>query len=632
MQGTSVNPGLIPRTLDLLFDSLKEKLELKKSVYKFKPDKFNEIASLNETELKLELAHKEQLLRLANYKELAIERVESCESLKDDPSETSAIDECGNGGGGSLLSSKKFGGSLDSLSAYTSENGGGNTADRLTKVRVPENKKYAIWISFYELYNDNIYDLLTVFDPKNKLKSIGGSGANNNNLNDRATLRIREDMNKIPYVEGLTHVPVFSTNEAIRILKYGEKRLQKSNNSINASSSRSHAVFCLKFVAIERDATGVSDHSTVTINQLSFCDLAGIERLSKTGAQGLTQKESSCINSSLSALSRCINQMIFNQKATSQKNSGQIPFRDNKLTRLFQAYFEGRGMVKMVVNLNPSLAGFDESVNVLKFASIANQIQLDLNDNDKIQYIYENEQPKDRSRETVAWEAGVKAEETIDDDDVEEEEDEEEETQVGETEEEDDEEEEEGSGEDEDETGSEETESGSGEEDDDDDDEEDEDESEEDDEEEEDETSVEETLDETKDVTVEMKCKKPRFQVSSTKKSTKTTNSSYRKTPGRAIKKEAGVSANTTVNTTTADEGKKKFNVTSNKTIDKTNDQTNNTEMESESDEEEDEEESVEEDDEDEEAETTNEATNVDKTNVNEGLTTVNDTTYEETG
>ena len=214
MQGTSVNPGLIPRTLDLLFDSLKEKLELKKSVYKFKPDKFNEIASLNETELKLELAHKEQLLRLANYKELAIERVESCESLKDDPSETSAIDECGNGGGGggSLLSSKKFGGSLDSLSAFTSENGGGNTADRLTKVRVPENKKYAIWISFYELYNDNIYDLLTVFDPKNKLKSIGGGGANNNNLNDRATLRIREDMNKIPYVEGLTHVPVFSTN------------------------------------------------------------------------------------------------------------------------------------------------------------------------------------------------------------------------------------------------------------------------------------------------------------------------------------------------------------------------------------------------------------------------------------
>jgi hypothetical protein len=39
------------------------------------------------------------------------------------------------------------------------------------------------------------------------------------------------------------------------------------------------------------------------------------------------------------------------------------------LTRLFQAYFEGRGMVKMVVNLNPSLAGFDESVNVVENTS-----------------------------------------------------------------------------------------------------------------------------------------------------------------------------------------------------------------------------------------------------------------------
>ncbi len=99
--------------------------------------------------------------------------------------------------------------------------------------------------------------------------------------------------------------------------------------------------------------TAVNSHSTVSISQLSFCDLAGIERTSKTNAVGKTQKESSNINTSLLSLSRCINTMIANQKAKSasggtmaQQQQMPVPYRSNKLTRLFQAYFEGRGMVR----------------------------------------------------------------------------------------------------------------------------------------------------------------------------------------------------------------------------------------------------------------------------------------------
>ena len=66
--GTSSSPGLIPRTLDVLFESLKENLETKKAIYQFKPEKFNEISSLNDTELKNELNHKEQLLKMSNFK------------------------------------------------------------------------------------------------------------------------------------------------------------------------------------------------------------------------------------------------------------------------------------------------------------------------------------------------------------------------------------------------------------------------------------------------------------------------------------------------------------------------------------------------------------------------------------
>ncbi len=48
--------------------------------------------------------------------------------------------------------------------------------------------------------------------------------------------------------------------------------------------------------------------------RLSFCDLAGIERMSKTQAVGKTQKEASTINQSLTTLSRCIETMMQNQK------------------------------------------------------------------------------------------------------------------------------------------------------------------------------------------------------------------------------------------------------------------------------------------------------------------------------
>jgi kinesin family protein 20 len=341
----------------LLFESLKENLEFRKSIYQFKPDKFNEICSLDEAQLNQELAYKEQLLKLSNVKDL--ERTDSLESLKDIG--------LTNNNQNNLEASKKFG-SLDSLSALigsdsitnsiaTVDTSIGNFSSNIKNIRVPLNKKYSIWISFYELYNDNVYDLLTL--PNKTTRN-----------NERTPLKIREDGNRIPYVEGLVYIPVSNTRDAIKILKYGEKNLQKSSNSINTSSSRSHAVFCLKIVSFE--SSKICNQSTVSINQLSFCDLAGIERLSKTNAVGKTHKESSHINTSLLSLSRCINAMIANQK--SKAVNAQVPYRTNKLTRLFQAYFEGRGMVKMIVNLNPAISCFDESVGVLKFSSIANQV------------------------------------------------------------------------------------------------------------------------------------------------------------------------------------------------------------------------------------------------------------------
>ena len=58
----------------------------------------------------------------------------------------------------------------------------------------------------------------------------------------------------------------------------------------------------------------------------------------------------------------------------------------------------------MVVNLNPSLSCFNESVNVLKFSSIANQIQIVPAEEKTIKYKIRDESTM---HETVGWENGL---------------------------------------------------------------------------------------------------------------------------------------------------------------------------------------------------------------------------------
>jgi hypothetical protein len=155
MQGSAQEPGLIPRTLDFLFSSIQGHLETKREIYKYKPEKFNEITSLTESELTTELQYKEQLLKAGHPKvkrpknpfldvkiytsskikilslnkiQKGIERAESFQTLKDidsklDSATTAMATAMTSSGFSKLEASKKFGGSLDS--------------PRLVRVRVP---------------------------------------------------------------------------------------------------------------------------------------------------------------------------------------------------------------------------------------------------------------------------------------------------------------------------------------------------------------------------------------------------------------------------------------------------------------------------------------------------------------
>ncbi len=111
------------------------------------------------------------------------------------------------------------------------------------------------------------------------------------------------------------------------------------------------------------------------VSMLSFCDLAGSERIKKTlDSGGERQKEAGNINTSLLVLGRCIKAIRHNQVIKEKRKQQLVPFRESKLTRMFQSFLMGYGKASMVVNISQAPYLFDESVQVLKFAAIASKI------------------------------------------------------------------------------------------------------------------------------------------------------------------------------------------------------------------------------------------------------------------
>lgn len=39
-----------------------------------------------------------------------------------------------------------------------------------------------------------------------------------------------------------------------------------------------------------------------------------------------------------------------------------VPYRESKLTHLFKTFFEGRGMLKMIVCINPHIDNYEETI------------------------------------------------------------------------------------------------------------------------------------------------------------------------------------------------------------------------------------------------------------------------------
>lgn len=296
MTGNQENRGIMPRCLESLFKTISD-FQTKK--YVFKPDRLNGFEILSEED-----AMRERQIEMNARFGKTLRRKDS------DPEIASQA------------------------SAETSILAG-----------IDEDNMYAVFVTYVEVYNNSVYDLLEEGPDQKTLQ----------------TKIIRNDNSNVMYVHGVNEIEVKTVSEAIEAYHLGQKRKRTGHTILNAESSRSHSVFTIRLVQAPTDSRGeqlIQDRRKITISQLSLVDLAGSERTNRTNNTGVRLREAGNINNSLMTLRKCLETLRENQCSNVQK---KVPYRDAKITHLFKSYFDGEGQVRMIVCINPRREDFDET-------------------------------------------------------------------------------------------------------------------------------------------------------------------------------------------------------------------------------------------------------------------------------
>jgi len=359
IQGIPSNAGIVPRAIDTLFNTVGAQ---QSSEVPLKPAGFSKVIRVTPTELRQLKKDKEAVFRLGLELQVQQGRRSPAEDLAS--SQVSVSSQSSQSSQSSVLSSISSRDSLD-LSRLEQMFPGLSSRDKETAtVDVHDaNITYTIWISFAEIYNENIYDLLQkVPVSKQKTEKIR-----------RNPLKLADDRNGSTFVKGLREIQVANADEAYQALMIGRENLHFSATRLNQNSSRSHCIFTIKVVRV----ADPNEPHLARVSLLSFCDLAGSERISKTHNTGDRQKEAGNINTSLLVLGRCIKAIRHNQTIKDTKKHQVVPYRESKLTRLFKTFFTGLGKASLLVCISQAQYLFDESIHVLKFASIASKVTIE---------------------------------------------------------------------------------------------------------------------------------------------------------------------------------------------------------------------------------------------------------------
>jgi len=195
-------------------------------------------------------------------------------------------------------------------------------------MRIAGWKYITITTSIVELYNEEINDLLDDNSTMSTTSSItAGSGSHNTN----SKFKINR-VNSRVVVSGLTAVPIDTSDLEVGMRQFEALLAQSSaarttaSTGMNEASSRSHLIVMIEIQGKH------SDGVTLMQGGLRLCDLAGSERLDRTGNLNDANRlrEAVNINKSLSCLSDVF--LALNSHAA------YVPHRNSKLTMLLQVH------------------------------------------------------------------------------------------------------------------------------------------------------------------------------------------------------------------------------------------------------------------------------------------------------
>lgn len=322
MTGSAQDQGILPRCLDVLFNSIGQ-LQTKK--YVFKPDKMNGFEVQTEADAMIDRQRKEIMPNLTTPSKTSLPRPES--------------------------------GDVERMT------------DPTVVDTVEDDNNYAVFVSYIEIYNNYVYDLLEEL-PYNAITGY----------KPPQTKILRTDSSDNMYVHNCTEVEVKQPQDAIDVFYKGQRRRKVAHTTLNAESSRSHSVFNIRLVQAPLDDRGEEviqetdlgyDSNRLCVSQLSLVDLAGSERTNRTKNSGDRLKEAGNINQSLMVLRTCLEILRENQKLGASK---LVPYRDSRLTHLFKTYFDGDGKVRMIVCVNPKSVEYEETIHVMKFAEMTQEV------------------------------------------------------------------------------------------------------------------------------------------------------------------------------------------------------------------------------------------------------------------
>ncbi|KAG6626504.1 kinesin-like protein KIN-4A isoform X2 [Carya illinoinensis] len=238
--------------------------------------------------------------------------------------------------------------------------------------------EFQLHVSFIEILKEEVRDLL---DPTSLSKSETANGHSGKvPVTGKPPIQIRETSNGVITLAGSTEFSVSTLKEMATCLEQGSLCRATGSTNMNNQSSRSHAIFTITLEHMRKFSPSICSDSSLneTMNEEYLCaklhlvDLAGSERAKRTGSDGLRFKEGVHINKGLLALGNVISALGDEKK---RKEGVHVPYRDSKLTRLLQDSLGGNSRTVMIACISPADINAEETLNTLKYANRARNIQ-----------------------------------------------------------------------------------------------------------------------------------------------------------------------------------------------------------------------------------------------------------------